>query len=201
MPQPSHGQTGLLCRSHPAHRAPQGTLCAWVPGARLWPDSEILGWLGGEARPKAHPLIKRQKPEPSLPRHRRTSMLAAGGTECPLTSSPSLSGQRPESLSQPAGLHPTWLGSARTWMSLTVLSALTPHKPLKGVRGGHGFLITNVDLSHTCGAPSALQANLAIPQSFCCLNKPRQERGFCFTTKNKEPADMWSFHRWLTVTS
>lgn len=97
VPRPSCRHRGLLCGCHLAHSTPEGTLCAWVLGARLWADGDILGWLGGEARPKAHPLIKRQKPEPSLLRRRHTSMLAAGGTECPLTSPPSLPGQSPES--------------------------------------------------------------------------------------------------------
>lgn len=44
-----------------------GTLCASMAGARLQLDSDILGRLRGEARPKARLLIKRQKPEPSSP--------------------------------------------------------------------------------------------------------------------------------------
>lgn len=44
-----------------------GTLCTSMAGARLQLDSDILGRLRGETRPKARLLIKRQKPEPSSP--------------------------------------------------------------------------------------------------------------------------------------
>lgn len=43
-----------------------GTLRASMAGARLQQDGDIFGLLGDEARPKACPFIKRQKPEPLL---------------------------------------------------------------------------------------------------------------------------------------
>lgn len=43
-----------------------GTLRASIAGARLQQDCDVFGLLGGEARPKACPFMKRQKPEPLL---------------------------------------------------------------------------------------------------------------------------------------
>lgn len=39
------GPTLRVSPSTPSGRATVGTLCAWVAGACLWPDSDILAWL------------------------------------------------------------------------------------------------------------------------------------------------------------
>lgn len=59
-----------LCASDPKlgvagqQQATGGMLRASMAGACLHQDGDIFGLLRGEARPKARPFIKRQKPEP-----------------------------------------------------------------------------------------------------------------------------------------
>lgn len=94
-----------------------GTLCASVARARLRQD-DILGRLGGEARPKARPFIKRQKPEPSSSQLlgsgclRHADITTAGREEVPAhaITQPVRSAPK-KSQSMSAGLGHTWPGS------------------------------------------------------------------------------------------
>lgn len=125
-----------------------GTLCASVAGARLQQD-DILGWLGGEMRPKAHLFIKRQKPEPSssqllssgclrhadIPMAGREEVPAHAITQ-PVRSAPknhraSLWGSDPHSQDQESKeLH-------------LFIKANASHALARGVRGGQDLLVAS----------------------------------------------------------
>lgn len=151
---PAQEQLDLLWASDPKlgvagqRQGIGGTLCASVAEARLRQD-DVLGRLGGEARPKARPFIKRQIPEPSSSQLLRSGCLrhadipTAGREEVPahaitqpVRSAPknhgaSLRGSDPHSQDQESKeLH-------------LFIEANTSHALARGVRDGQDLLVAS----------------------------------------------------------
>lgn len=171
--------------STPSGRATVGTLCAWVAGACLWPDSDILARLGeAKSTPVNQETETRALVTPatrSLLQTRRHPSDWQDQVPAHAITQPTRSAPQITQLACGLRLQRLYQSFTSPWEGEEVVKSCSSHpdRPIAAL----------------CSASKSCHPKVSLP-----LGCSEAERGVCVTRQNKEPADMQSFHFMVTVT-